>query len=649
MEIFAAAPPTAAEQPWVPGRLVRTSADAAQRDRVLNELRTRTVAGKPVATSRELTLSPGMGDVLDFRPPEAPPPAADGKAAETPASDAAGGAPAPPAEPPAIPVDRGLLCRLHEVEEEHGRETTREFWFDLRPLPSEEIVEAQAIMDPLGNLLTVKLSPRWDSGAPCPVAGGVTCQLHTSRGDEFDGQHIVRQVTTLDDRLRLGELQMRITREELAQLSEPLRVYVTVNESRGEFIYEIADADFVGPEHEKPNLRPDGNFLHLRQLRATTGEEPPATLSRLGSWWALKPPDRIEFELLGDVDDGASDECHVQLQVKRDTWGSPQVLGKFFMDRLTDYSARISPETGHLELRAAIRDHQFAWSPNERVGGTYEVTAQLVFADDQRDTRDQADTSLRHELRLDGQAPDPLAERWIVEGNGKGRFIEIKENVDAELEIRTADLTGTQVVKVYLDRDNLLPIGETDIDLGNAEPTETGEVWIYRLKTADMVAAKQLQFGENRFYLVVSDRLGNQTPADRPIGPLTVTVVPLTPVEQAEIMEAATPKQNVAVSVVRLNALKEEIPVSDQPKVLAADGTEVQAEIRPTEPGSFQIRDLPVGEYTIAADSSHRTPTGKTIKLHAEKKIEVKADKPPDPVKLVLEEVKDDEEKKGDG
>jgi hypothetical protein len=369
----------------------------------------------------------------------------------------------------------------------------------------------------------------------------------------------------------------------------------------------------------------------------------------MDSFWALKPPEELTFELLADVDDGMSDECSVELQIKRDSWGQPKLVGRPFMDRQISYSAQVSETSGALELQAAVADHQFRWVSTEQAGGIYELTGQLLFNTVGERAPEQGTTAFSQQMRLDGQAPEPVSQQWIVNARPFGRSAEAREDATVELEVRTSDLTETALVQLYRDQDNLLPIGETDLLLGNAVRREAADVWYFSLNLKDMIAAQQIGIGENTFFLVFEDRLGSRTNTARPIGPVVLTVVEMTPAEVAAMEEEKIPKYDLNVTVVRKNYLGHEVPLPDAvPSVTGSDGKAVAASVTPLGDGAFRINDLAPGEYVVTAESSFQD-TGKTVPVNGSEEVVVKADKGPDPIRLELKPKEDEPADDGGG
>jgi hypothetical protein len=623
------------EELEVPGQVLPAgTTDGASLQRNLERLAQATLADEPVATSKPIELEPGADQFFDFRP-EPPLPAGNPDAAA--ASN--GGAVATAAET-LIDLDHGLLCRLNEIDVDHGEQRTRDFWLDLKPLPSEELVAATARFDPVDGLFSVEVLPRWDASLPCPVAGGVECILETGNSGPF-ADNLVRRLAMLDDENRRGELQFRIDREQLGKTG-PLLLYVNVNGYRAVFIYKLGESDFQGPPRIKPNLRPDNNFLVLRKIITQTGDKPPVDHFRNNDNWAFLPPDQIDFELLADMDDGVSSECRIQFDIKREEWTTPKTQSRQG-DRQIDYRARINPANGFLDVKAIVMDHRFDWRPNEKVSGRCELKGSVDLPAG-RVLRGATDAVFVETLLMDGLPPQCIDSSLVVAGIRQDRYARIKENQQqVAAEFLSEDLTGTRSVRLYVDKDNDPVIGDKDLEIGTAEPLERKESWRYRFDLENQLKSKMLDYGENRIYAVLTDQLGNETDRQRPIGPLTLTVDKLTDLEKAMIEEAKIRKYTLIVRSFRLSALENRVALPEvRPKVIGSDNTEIQFRSEANEDGSYSILDVPVGEYTVVSEYTYKTSTHRVEKLRAELIVRLTAEKAPEPIVLVLVPVKDE-------
>ncbi len=642
LELFSVVRPASFDKTDVlPGQIVgKAVQDRVAITRQLDSLKRSTLAKPPFATSKELELAPDGNDPLDFRPVPVEPkaPAEPAVASDPPAKDPPGQI-APKSET-LVDFSNGIYCRLSETDVDHGRQATRDFWFDIKPLPSEELVAATAKFDPLNQLFSIELEPRWNADTPCPVPGGVECVLESGNSWDF-AANIVRGLAKLDDKNNRGELQFKISPEELA-LNDPVLLYVNVNEYRGVFIYKLSEADFRGPARTLENLRQDNNFLVLRRVITQTADQKPSEFWKTVDFWALKPPDKISFEVLADMDDGSSDECQILLDIKREEWTVPEPQSPRLGDRKVDYLAKINEENGGLDLNAAVKDHIFEWAPDKDVSGKCELIGRVVFKENQSN-RATGQTTFKETLHIDGLPPVVDEMFWVIDGDKKKLYATIKENQkQVQLEIVSRDLTGTRSVRLFVDGDNDLAITDQDRELGTAKPTEKIGIWNFAVDIEGQLAEKKLQYGENRIHVVLADVLGNATSMERPIGPFTLTVVKLTAAELTMIAEEKIPKFTINVRSFRLNALKERILLPDTaPKIVGTGDQEVHYEVKSDEQGGFRILKVPPGEYVLVSEFRHRTATGQPQNLRAEKKVIITETEAPEAVELVLDVIKD--------
>ncbi len=640
LELFSVVRPNSFDKTDVlPGQVVgKDVQDPGAITRQLDSLKRATLAKPPFATSKEFELAPDGKDQLDFRPAPVEPkaPAEPAVASDQPAKDAPGQI-APKSEA-LVDFSNGIYCRLSETDVDLGRQTTREFWFDIKPLPSEELVAATAKFKPLDQLFTIELESRWNVGTPCPVPGGVECVLESGNSQDF-AANIVRGLAKLDDKNNRGELQFKISQEELA-LNDPILLYVNVNKYRGVFIYKLSEADFRGPARTLENLRQDNNFLVLRRIITQTADQAPAEFWKTADFWALKPPDKISFEVLADMDDGSSDECQILLDIKREEWNVPEPQSPRLGDRKIDYLAKINEENGGLDLTAAVNDHIFEWSPDKDVSGKCELTGRVVFAENQTN-RATGQTTFKETLHIDGLPPVVDEKFWVIDGVKKDLYPTIKENQkQVQLAMVSSDLAGTKSVQLFVDKDNDPAITDKDGELGTAEP-KIG-TWNFSVDIEGQLKTQTLQYGENRIYAVLADVLGNKTDITRPIGPFTLTIDKLTDAERAMIAEAKIPKFTLRVRSFRLKATNERILLPDTaPKIVGTGDQEVHFEVKADGKGGFQILKVPPGEYVVVSEYRHRTATGQLQNLRAEKKIIITETEAPEAVELVLEVVKE--------
>jgi hypothetical protein len=247
-----------------------------------------------------------------------------------------------------------------------------------------------------------------------------------------------------------------------------------------------------------------------------------------------------------------------------------------------DYLAKINEENGGVDLKAVVNDHTFEWSPNEDVSGKCELSGRVVVAENQTN-RVTGNATFKESLRIDGEPPIVDEKFWAIDGVKKLLYAEIKENQkQVQLEIASRDLAGTKSVRLFVDGDNDPAITDKEL-LGTAKPTEKIGVWTYSVDVEGEIAKKTLQYGENRIYAVLADVLGNATNVERPVGPLTLTVVKLTDAELAMIAEAKIPKFTINVRSFWRNAANERMALPETPKIIATADEEVHYEVMAME------------------------------------------------------------------
>ena len=527
---------------------------------------------------------------------------------------------------------------------DHGRQATRDFWFDIKPLPSEQLVSASATFDPVAGLFSVRLEPAlgWNDGKPCPVPGGVVCELEIGNSGDFS-KYLVRNPETLNDENRQGELQFKIDQKEMASRG-PVLLYVNVNGYRGVFIYRLSETDFQTPASRKVNLRPDNHFLVLRQIVTQSADEKPVRHWRTGKVWSFKPPENVVFEILADIDDATSDSCQIQLDIKREEWNTPKTESRL-TDRHVDYRAKINEESGFLDLQAVVKDHEFRWSPTEVASGICELTSRVIDPEN-RINPVPGETTFFEKLLIDGTPPVTDEARWVIDDVKKGQFASITEKQQhVRLELVTADLTGTKSVRLFVDKDNDPVVSDADTELDPAEPNGANENWRFFLDIETLLKAKTLSYGDNEIYALLVDQLGNETERNKPFGPLTLTIRKLTEQEIAMLEEAKIKKYILNIQLLRRDAtpVPKSLPPDIRAKILDSDGKEVQFRSKANQDGSYSVFDVPVGDYKLVCEYTHTTPTHVKKKLRKEMALQLTIQKAPDTVVMILEEVEDDE------
>ncbi len=638
LELFSVVRPDSFDKTDVlPGQVVgKAVQDPGALERQLDVLKRATLAKAPFATSKSFELAPDGNGPLDFRPVPVEPVVASDPTLNDPPGKIA------PETEPLVDFSNGIYCRLSETDVDHGHQTSRDFWFDLKPLPSEELVAATARFDPLSQLFSVELVPRWNVGTPCPVPGGVECVLETGNSGDFR-ENIKSSLATLGDEIRRGELQFKISIEEMVSRG-PVLLYVNINGYRGVFIYKLGESDFQGPPRTKQNLRPDNNFLVLRRIETQTADQEPVEHWKTGNSWYFKPPEKIEFEVLADMDDGTSNDCQIQLDIQREDWTTPTSQLRS-SDRQVDYLAKINEANGFLDVQAKVNDHKFEWTPNpnESVSGKCALNGRVVFSDSQTHLL-TGETTFMESLLIDGSPPVSVEKLWVINGVKQGLYPSIKENQQqVQLELVTEDLSGTKGVRLYVDKDNDPVKGETDKELGTAIPGGANENWRFLFDIETQLKAETLAFGDNKIYAILVDQLGNETDPGKPVGPMTLTIEKLTEQEKAMLEEAKIKKYTLNIQSFRLDALDNQIALPDvRPKVMGGDDKEIQFKSERNDDGSYSILKVPVGEYTLVSEFIHSTPTGRQDKLRAELNVQLTAEKGPDPIVLILKKVEDD-------